>query len=147
MFTHIKEIFIMLIINHTSNSKYYLSIGSLLKLEHSLVEATHRFPHVEEYAKDFIVRAMNCRSDVNFLSSAHDYINLIPIVFVTQAQSKTSFYANLRTPFFNYNQIVFSPDGQGDKGTLLTQLNNSSNKVAGRKINSIVKNVNRRFQQ
>lgn len=48
---------------------------------------------------------------------------------------------------FNYNQIVFSPDGQGDKGTLLTQLNNSSNKVAGRKINSIVKNVNRRFQQ
>lgn len=48
---------------------------------------------------------------------------------------------------FNYNQIVFSPDGQGDKGTLLTQLNNSSNKVARRKINSIVKNVNRRFQQ
>lgn len=48
---------------------------------------------------------------------------------------------------FNYNQIVFSPDGQGDKGILLTQLNNSSNKVAGRKINSIVKNVNRRFQQ
>ena len=100
----------MLIINHTSNSKYYLSIGSLLKLEHSLVEATHRFPHVEEYAKDFIVRAMNCRSDVNFLSSAHDYINLIPIVFVTQAQSKTSFYANLRTPFFNYNQIYIPDD-------------------------------------
>ena len=48
---------------------------------------------------------------------------------------------------FNYNQIVFSPNGQGDKGTLLTQLNNSSNKVARRKINSIVKNVNRRFQQ
>lgn len=48
---------------------------------------------------------------------------------------------------FNYNQIVFSPDGQGDKGTLLTQLNNSSNKVAGRKINSIIKNVNRSFQQ
>lgn len=48
---------------------------------------------------------------------------------------------------FNYNQIVFSPDGQGDKGTLLTQLNNSSNKVARRKINSIVKNVNKRFQQ
>lgn len=100
----------MLIINHTSNSKYYLSIGSLLKLEHSLVEATYRFQRVEVNAKDFIARAMSYQSDVNYLSSAHAYISLIPIVFVTQAQSNTSFYTNLRTSIFNYNKISIPND-------------------------------------
>ena len=100
----------MLIINHTSNSKYYLSIGSLLKLEHTLVEATYRFQRVEVNAKDFIARAMSYQSDVNYLSSAHAYISLIPIVFVTQAQSNTSFYTNLRTPIFNYNKISIPND-------------------------------------
>ncbi len=100
----------MLIINHTSNSKYDLSIGSLLKLEHSLVEATYRFQRVEVNAKDFIARAMSYQSDVNYLSSAHAYISLIPIVFVTQAQSNKSFYTNLRTPIFNYNKISIPND-------------------------------------
>ena len=99
----------MLIINHTQDIKYILGQSSQLKLEQGLLQSSKRFDCVEMHVENFVkVHYMDGFYDSyinHFLSYAHAYISLIPIVFVTQSQSNTSFFAGLRTPIFNYSQI------------------------------------------
>ena len=47
---------------------------------------------------------------------------------------------------FNYNQIIFSSDSQGDKSEILKQLDESTNKTVRRKLDLITRIINNRYQ-
>lgn len=48
---------------------------------------------------------------------------------------------------FNYNQIIFSSDSQGDKSEILKQLNESTNKTVRGKLDFITRIINNRYQK
>lgn len=117
----------MQILNHTQDDRYILSQASQLKLEHGLLQASKRFEFVEWNAGDFIKRNYMCvfnNPETHFLSYAHAYIHLIPIVFVTQKQCKTFFSANLETPIFKYRDIEIPEDKLYVPGITKTNLLN-----------------------
>ena len=47
---------------------------------------------------------------------------------------------------FNYNQIIFSSDSQGDKSEILKQLDESTHKTVRRKLDLITRIINNRYQ-